>query len=50
VQKGIEGRQVVQYPDWKRIDAEEIRRGEVLGKERERMHWDEARALLHHQA
>ncbi|KAJ2917338.1 hypothetical protein MD484_g3044, partial [Candolleomyces efflorescens] len=50
VQKGIEERNVVQYPDWKRIDAEEIRRGEVLGKERERMHWDEARALLHHQA
>ncbi|RXW16423.1 hypothetical protein EST38_g9429 [Candolleomyces aberdarensis] len=50
VQKGIEEKNVVQYPDWKRIDAEEIRRGEVLGKERERMHWDGARALLHHQA
>ena len=46
VVKGIEQRNVVQYPDWKKIDEEEIRRGEVLGKERERMGWDEARALI----
>ncbi|KAF7370565.1 NADPH:adrenodoxin oxidoreductase, mitochondrial [Mycena sanguinolenta] len=37
---------VVTYPDWKRVDAEEVRRGELLGKERERMRWDEAEAFL----
>ncbi|KAJ7654384.1 hypothetical protein DFH06DRAFT_993511 [Mycena polygramma] len=37
---------VVTYSDWKRVDAEEVKRGEVLGKERERMHWEEAKAFL----
>ncbi|KAF8216548.1 hypothetical protein K438DRAFT_1747758 [Mycena galopus ATCC 62051] len=37
---------IVTYPDWKRIDAEEVRRGELLGKERERMRWEEAEAFL----
>lgn len=46
VQEGIDAGHVVQYPDWKRIDEEEIRRGQVLGKERERMHWDEASQLI----
>lgn len=32
---------VVTYPEWKRIDAEEIRRGGEAGKERERMSWAE---------
>ncbi|CAE7124113.1 unnamed protein product [Rhizoctonia solani] len=35
------GKLVVSYPDWKRIDTEEIRRGGELGKERERMSWEE---------
>ncbi|KAG8747596.1 NADPH-adrenodoxin reductase [Ceratobasidium sp. 414] len=30
---------VVTYPEWKRIDTEEVRRGEEVGKERERMPW-----------
>ncbi|KAJ7180708.1 hypothetical protein C8R46DRAFT_1070347 [Mycena filopes] len=37
---------IVTYPDWKRVDAEEVRRGELLGKERERMSWEEAQAFL----
>ncbi|KAJ6515112.1 hypothetical protein C8R47DRAFT_1181884 [Mycena vitilis] len=37
---------VVTYPDWKRVDAEEVKRGEVLGKERERMGWEEAKAFF----
>ncbi|KAJ7695020.1 FAD/NAD-P-binding domain-containing protein [Mycena rosella] len=37
---------VVQYADWKRVDAEEVRRGAALGKERERMRWEEAEAFL----
>ncbi|KAJ7890483.1 hypothetical protein B0H14DRAFT_2689459 [Mycena olivaceomarginata] len=37
---------VVTYPEWKRVDAEEVRRGELLGKERERMGWEEAEAFL----
>jgi adrenodoxin-NADP+ reductase len=39
---GIKDGMVFQYDDWKVIDAEEVRRGEALGKERERMGWDEA--------
>lgn len=37
---------VTEYNDWKAVDAEEVRRGEKLGKERERMGWDETRAFL----
>lgn len=37
---------VTGYYDWKTIDVEEMRRGEVLGKERERMGWEEARTFL----
>ncbi|CAE6422302.1 unnamed protein product [Rhizoctonia solani] len=40
------GKLVISYPDWKRIDAEEIRRGGELGKERERMSWKEVVELL----
>jgi adrenodoxin-NADP+ reductase len=32
---------IVNYQDWKKIDAEEIRRGQEMGKERERMTWNE---------
>ncbi|KAJ7823006.1 hypothetical protein B0H13DRAFT_1737535 [Mycena leptocephala] len=42
----VRGARVVTYPDWKRVDAEEVRRGELLGKERERMQWEEAQAFL----
>ncbi|KAJ7066563.1 ferredoxin adrenodoxin reductase [Mycena amicta] len=37
---------VTTYADWKRVDVEEVRRGAELGKERERMGWQEARAFL----
>lgn len=37
---------VTDYHDWKAIDAEEVRRGEVSRKERERMGWEEARTFL----
>jgi adrenodoxin-NADP+ reductase len=46
VEQGIVERRVLQYGQWKRIDAEEIRRGEEGGKERERMGWEEAREFL----
>ncbi|KAG2018709.1 ferrodoxin-NADP(+) reductase [Coprinopsis cinerea AmutBmut pab1-1] len=47
VKEGIEKKHVVQYSDWKKVDEEEQRRGEVLGKERERMSWNEAKLLIH---
>jgi adrenodoxin-NADP+ reductase len=37
---------VVTYKDWKTVDAEEVRRGAALGKERERMDWEDARTFL----
>ena len=35
----------MQYYQWKKIDAEEVRRGAVMDKERERKGWDEAHEL-----
>jgi adrenodoxin-NADP+ reductase len=46
VERGVRERRVVQYDQWKKIDAEEVRRGEETGKERERMGWEEAHAFL----
>ncbi|KAJ8516889.1 hypothetical protein ONZ45_g5861 [Pleurotus djamor] len=46
VAQGLREGNVIGYPDWQRIDAEEIKRGEALGKERERMEWEEAKAYL----
>ena len=46
IEQGVKERRVVQYDQWKKIDAEEVRRGEEMGKERERMGWDEAREFL----
>ncbi|KAF8759150.1 NADPH adrenodoxin oxidoreductase, mitochondrial [Rhizoctonia solani] len=40
------GKLVVSYSDWKRIDNEEIRRGGEVGKERERMSWEEVMEFL----
>jgi adrenodoxin-NADP+ reductase len=38
---------VIGYPEWKVVDEEEVRRGEVRGKERERMgSWQEVKAFL----
>jgi adrenodoxin-NADP+ reductase len=46
VEEGVKGRRVVQYDQWKKIDAEEMRRGATTGKERERMGWEEAYEFL----
>lgn len=46
VQEGVRKGVVVEYKDWKAIDAEEVRRGEEMGKERERMGWEQARGFL----
>ena len=46
IEQGVKDRRVVQYDQWKKIDAEEVRRGEESGKERERMGWDEAHEFL----
>ena len=46
VEAGLSEGQVTDFEDWRKIDAEEIRRGEAMGKERERMEWKEARSLL----
>ena len=46
VGQGIKEKRVVQYEQWKKIDAEEMRRGVEKGKERERMEWDEVPEFL----
>lgn len=46
VEEGIKDGSVMQYEDWKKVDEEEIRRGQLVGKERERMGWEEARKFL----
>jgi len=46
VQTGLRDGKVTQYEDWKKVDAEELRRGKELGKERERMGWLEAHQFL----
>ena len=43
---GLREGRVIEFADWKKVDAEEVRRGEALGKERERMGWEEAREFL----
>jgi adrenodoxin-NADP+ reductase len=37
---------VTTYEDWKLVDAEEVDRGQKVGKERERMGWAQASAFL----
>ncbi|RPD77149.1 FAD/NAD-P-binding domain-containing protein [Lentinus tigrinus ALCF2SS1-7] len=46
VEAGLKEGRVTEFEDWRRVDAEEIRRGEELGKERERMDWEEAHNFL----
>ena len=46
IKQGIKDGLVTQYDDWNVIDAEEVRRGAPLGKERERMGWQDARKFL----
>lgn len=44
--QGIEDRVVTRFEEWKALDTEEIHRGRVLDKERERMEWPDARSFL----
>ena len=46
VQTALKEGLVTNYADWKKIDEEEVRRGEAIGKERERMGWVEASKFL----
>ncbi|KAF8444546.1 hypothetical protein L210DRAFT_3530186 [Boletus edulis BED1] len=46
IQQGIMDGLVTQYHDWNLVDSEEVRRGALLGKERERMCWEDARNFL----
>ena len=46
VEQGLKEKRVVEYDQWKKLDAEEMRRGEERGKERERMGWGEAHEFL----
>ena len=41
VKHGLESSRVITHDAWKRIDEEEVRRGTALGKERDRMDWDD---------
>lgn len=45
---GVLAGKVMDYASWKRVDAEEVRRGGEMGKERERMGWEEARTFICH--
>ena len=46
IKQGIKDGLVTQYHDWNAIDAEEVRRGALIGKERERMGWEDASKFL----
>ena len=46
VQMALKEGLVTSYADWKKIDEEEMRRGNVIEKERERMGWDQASKFL----
>ncbi len=43
---GLEGRNIVEFEDWKKVDEEETKRGQAIGKDRERMVWEEAKRYL----
>ena len=47
VEAAVREGKVTTYEDWRKIDAEELRRGEAVGQDRERMMaWEEAQAFL----
>lgn len=46
VERGIRDGVVVQYKDWKVIDLEERFKGSMVGKERERLGWEDARNVF----
>ena len=43
---GLEGRNIVGFEDWKKVDEEETKRGQAIGKDRERMAWEEVKSYL----
>ncbi|KAF8344408.1 hypothetical protein F5887DRAFT_1062083 [Amanita rubescens] len=43
---GLEGRNIVGFEDWKKVDEEETKRGQAIGKDRERMGWEEVKSYL----
>ena len=46
VEEGVRANRVVQYEQWKEIDEAEAWCGAEVGKERERMDWEEAQQVL----
>lgn len=46
VEEGGRDGRVVTYEQWKKVDVEEVRRGEAKEKERERMGWEEAKRFV----
>lgn len=48
IEDAVREGQVTTYEDWRAVDAEEVKRGQETGKERERMGWDEAERFLKH--
>jgi adrenodoxin-NADP+ reductase len=46
VEQGMKEKRLVEYDQWKKLDAEEMRRGAERGKERERMGWVEVHEFL----
>jgi len=46
VERGLQDGVVVQYKDWKMIDLEERFKGSIMGKERERICWEDARNVF----
>ncbi|KAI0086831.1 FAD/NAD-P-binding domain-containing protein [Irpex rosettiformis] len=47
IEKAVQEGKITTYEDWRAIDAEEVRRGQETGKERERLSWDEVNNFLH---
>jgi adrenodoxin-NADP+ reductase len=46
IEEAVKQGQITTYGDWRAVDAEEVRRGQETGKERERMEWPQARDYL----
>jgi adrenodoxin-NADP+ reductase len=46
LEQGMKEKRVVEYDQWKKLDAEEMRRGAERGKERERMEWEDVHEFL----
>jgi len=46
IEQGRKEKRVVEYDQWKKLDAEEMRRGAERGKERERMGWEQVHEFM----